>query len=141
MDRNSHPQQHELRKEEQRGALGLWQKLAALVSALWLIGLPVYLMADSNRRANEFYTWCVTVESKIASDMASPEVVETPEQQQEKCRRAARFMTPTVLAQTLVVGNADTWTLWTLMLGPVVALWFITASIYMLLQWLRIARQ
>ena len=34
-------------------------------------------------------------------------------------------MTPTVLAQTLIAGNADTVTLWFFMLAPLVIFWVI----------------
>ena len=47
------------------------------------------------------------------------------EQQHEACWRTAKFMTPTVLAQTLIAGNADTATLWFFMLGPLVIFWAI----------------
>src|ERR1700731_2278718 len=77
-----------------------WQKIGVLASFLWLIGLPIYLMTDSNRRASEFYNWCRKVESNLAFEM-------TAEQQHDTCWRSAKFMTPTVLAQTLIAGNAD----------------------------------
>lgn len=93
-----------------------WQKIAVAVSVIWMIGMPIYIMIDSNRRANEFYTACRSLESNLASDM-------TPEQQHERCWRSAKFMTPGVLAQTLIAGNADTATMWFLMLGPLVIFW------------------
>ena len=95
-----------------------WRKIGVAVSALWLIGLPMFVMLDSNRRANEFYTWCRSAESRYAAEM-------TPQQQVEWCSRAAGFMTPTVLAQVLVAGNADTFAMWSLMLGPVAVFWLI----------------
>ena len=95
-----------------------WQKIAVLVSILWMIGLPIYLMIDSNRRASEFYNVCRKVESNLAFEM-------TAEQQHEACWRSAKFMTPTVLAQTLIAGNADTATLWFFMLAPLVIFWAI----------------
>src|SRR3984893_6834598 len=78
-----------------------WQKIGVLASFLWLISLPIYLMTDSNRRASEFYNWCRKVESNLAFEM-------TAEQQHDTCWRSAKFMTPPVLAQTLIAGNADT---------------------------------
>ena len=95
-----------------------WQKIAVLVSILWMIGLPIYLMIDSNRRASEFCNVCRKVESNLAFEM-------TAEQQHEACWRSAKFMTPTVLAQTLIAGNADTVTLWFFMLAPLVIFWVI----------------
>src|SRR5262245_45388297 len=86
------------RKSEARTLRGAamtgWQKIGVTLSVLWLIGLPIYIMVDSNRRASEFYAWCRNVESKIASNMTS-------EEQHEWCSRSAKFMTPTVLAQVL----------------------------------------
>jgi hypothetical protein len=93
-----------------------------VLTVLWMIGLPIYVMADSNRRASEFYAWCRSVESNSASDII-------PEQQHEACWRSAKFMTPSVLAETLIAGNADTATLWTFILGPVVILWIVGSII------------
>ena len=74
-----------------------WQKFGVLVSIVWMIGLPICVMIDSNRRASEFYNMCRKVESNLASAM-------TTEQQHEACWRSAKFITPTVLAQTLIAG-------------------------------------
>ena len=95
-----------------------WQKIGVLVSILWMIGLPICVMIDSNRRASEFYNVCRKVEPNIGSDLST-------EQQHEACWRSAKFMTPTVLAHTLIAGNADTVTLWFFMLGPPAIFWAI----------------
>ena len=95
-----------------------WRKIGVVISVLWLIGLPIFVMVDSNRRASQFYAWCRSTEPHFASDV-------TPEQQDEWCSRAAGFMTPTVLVQVLIAGNADTFTIWSLMLGPVAVFWLI----------------
>jgi hypothetical protein len=99
------------------------RKIAVLVSALWLIGLPIFVMFDSNRRAGEFFTWCRSAESRYAADM-------TPEQQLEFCTRSARFMSPSLLMQVLIAGSADTFTLWILMLGPIAAFWLMTGLVF-----------
>jgi hypothetical protein len=39
-------------------------------------------------------------------------------------------MTPTVLAHTLIAGNTDTVTLWSLMLVPLVIFWLIGGVIF-----------
>jgi hypothetical protein len=82
------------------------QKIGVLVSILWMVGLPICVMIDSNRRASEFYDMCRKVESNLGSDLGT-----------EQQHGTAKFMTPTVLAQTLIAGNADTATLWFFMLG------------------------
>ena len=95
-----------------------WRKIGVVVSALWLIGLPIFVMFDSNRHASEFYAWCRSVEPRYATDL-------TPDQQLELCTRSARFMTPSLLVQVLIAGNVDTFAMWILMLGPVAVFWFI----------------
>jgi hypothetical protein len=107
-----------------------WQKIGVLASLLWLIGLPIYLMTDSNRRASEFYNWCRKVESNLAFEM-------TAEQQHDTCWRSAKFMTPPVLAQTLIAGNADTVTLWSFMLAPLVIFWGIWGIMLATVRWKR----
>ena len=100
-----------------------WRKIGVVISALWLIGLPVLVMIDSNRRASEFYAWCRSVETHYPVDM-------TPEQQLELCTRSAKFMTPSLLAQVLIAGNADTFAMWILMLGPVAAFWLVFIIVF-----------
>ena len=107
-----------------------WQKIGVLASFLWLIGLPIYLMMDSNQRASEFYNWCRKVESNLAFEM-------TAEQQHDACWRSAKFMTPPVLAQTLIAGNADTVTLWAFMLVPLAIFWSIWGIILATMRWKR----
>jgi hypothetical protein len=89
-----------------------------VISLFWLVGLPIYLTVDSNRRADEFYKWCQSLGPNISFER-------TAEQQHEICWRSARFITPKVMAHTLIAGNADTVTLWSLMLAPVAIFWFI----------------
>ena len=107
-----------------------WQKIGVTLSVLWLIGLPIYVMVDSNRRPSEFYARCRNVESKITFNMTS-------EEQPEWCSRSAKFMTPTVLAQVLIAGNADTLTMWFFMLGPIVVFWLIGGIIFAAVRSLR----
>jgi len=106
------------------GAAITWRKVGVVISALWLIGLPIYVMIDSNRRAGEFYAWCRSAESRYTADM-------TPEQQLEWCSRSAGFMTPSVLAQVLIAGNGDTFAMWSLMLGPIAVFWLIFCIIFL----------
>jgi hypothetical protein len=108
-----------------------WQKIGILLSIIWMIGIPIYVMIDSNRRANEFYGMCRRLESSIASDST------TAEQQHETCWRSAKFMTPSGLVQTLIAGNADTITLWSFILGPLVIFWIAGGLLHATVRWIR----
>jgi hypothetical protein len=106
-----------------------WQRIGVVISVLWLIALPIYLTMDSNGRASVFYNWCRSVNSTFSE--------RTTEQQHELCWRSAGFITPKVMAHTLIAGNADTATLWSLMLGPVVIFWIIGGIIFAMVRWMR----
>jgi hypothetical protein len=108
-----------------------WQKIGIVLSIIWMICIPIYVMIDSNRRANEFYGMCRRLESSIAFD--SP----TAEQQHEICWRSAKFMTPSGLVQTLIAGNADTITLWSFILGPLVIFWIAGGLLLATVRWIR----
>jgi hypothetical protein len=47
------------------------QKIGVLVSILWMVGLPICVMIDSNRRASEFYDMCRKVKSNLGSDLGT----------------------------------------------------------------------
>jgi hypothetical protein len=108
-----------------------WLKIVILLSIIWMIVIPIYVMIDSNRRANEFYDMCRRLESSIASDLT------TAEQQYEICWRSAKFMTPSGLVQTLIAGNADTITLWFFILGPLVIFWIAGGLLLATVRWIR----
>jgi hypothetical protein len=109
-----------------------WRTIGVVLSLIWLIALPIYVMFDSNRRADEFYSWCRSVESRVAPDSQASgtnEFAEISRQQEENCRKSAMFMTPAILVETLIAGTGDTLALWSLMLGPVVICWLIAGII------------
>jgi hypothetical protein len=106
------------------------QRIGVVISLIWLVGLPIYLTVDSNRRASNFYNWCRSVEANFSFET-------TPEQQHETCWRSARFITPKVTVHALIAGNADTATLWFLMLGPVVILWLVGGIVFTTVRWIK----
>lgn len=42
-------------------SLSAWQRIGVVISVLWLVGLPIYLMINHNRHEQEFLSWCVGV--------------------------------------------------------------------------------
>ena len=96
-----------------------------------LVDRPANLSDDGlEPAASEFYNWCRKVESNLAFEM-------TAEQQHDTCWRSAKFMTPPVLAQTLIAGNADTVTLWSFMLVPLAIFWSIWGIMLGTVRWKR----
>jgi hypothetical protein len=78
------------------------------LSVLWLIGLPIYVLADTNLRASKILDSCMSVVKNI-----------------DWCLPGAGFVTPREMAHTLVAGDRDTVVLWGLMVGPIIVFWLI----------------
>ena len=76
---------------------------------LGLIGLPIYVLLDTNQRASETLGWCMSVVNNI-----------------DWCLPGAGFVSPREMAHNLVVGDRNTVVLWGLMLGPIIGFWLIT---------------
>ena len=85
--------------------------MGAVISVLWLIGLPTYLVVHSSMNANHLYDECM----KSFADL-------TREEQHETCLTSSHLgaVTPRIIGHALIAGNSDTAALWTMMLGPVV---------------------
>ena len=104
------------------------QKIGVLVSVLWLIGFPTYLVVHSGMNAGHLYEECL----KSFPDL-------TIEEQHETCWNSSYLgaVTPKVIANALIAGNSDTLTLWSMMLGPVVLLWAIGVITLDAVPWIR----
>jgi hypothetical protein len=86
-----------------------WQRMGVVISVLWLIGLPIYLLVDANRQASKALALCLSVAR------TDPEM--------HWCQADVRFVTPSEMAHAFVAGNNDAIALWALMLGPIIICW------------------
>jgi hypothetical protein len=75
-------------------------RVAVLLSVLWLIGLPIYVLVDTNQRASEILGSCMSVVNNI-----------------DWCLPGAGFMSPREMAHNLVARDRNTIVLWGLMVG------------------------
>ena len=95
-----------------------WQRIGVVISVLWLMGFPIVLMMDTNRRTGERYASCLKI-----TDGASRGPARAQEQQ---CRDDFNTWTmpPATLVSLLLTGK-EAWLLWTMILAPVVAIWIV----------------
>ena len=84
------------------------QRVGVLLSVLWLIGLPIYVLVDTNQRASETLGSCMSVVNNI-----------------DWCLPGAGFVSPREIAHNLVAGDRNTAVLWALMVGPIIGFWLI----------------
>jgi hypothetical protein len=38
-----------------------WQRIGVVISVLWMVGFPIFLMVDTNRQASEMYQGCLRI--------------------------------------------------------------------------------
>ena len=118
-----------------------WQRIGVVISALWLIGLPSYLLIETNLRADNRYNACRAGSFQLASEWAKSGKRDLADAEDraahEKCSDAASYFTPSDLARTLVAGNFETAVAWTLLLLPIALVWLIGGIVFGTVRWVR----
>ena len=85
------------------------RRLGVMLSVLWLIGLPIYVLIDTNQRASETLGSCMSVVNNI-----------------DWCLPGAGLVSPREMIHNLVGGDRNTVVLWALMMGPIIGFWLIS---------------
>ena len=83
-------------------------RVGVLLSILWLIGLPIYVLVKTNQRASETLGSCMSIINNI-----------------DWCLPGAGFVSPREMSHNLVSGDRNTVVLWGLMVGPIIGFWLI----------------
>ena len=118
-----------------------WQRIGMLISVLWFIGTPIYLMVDTNNSAGAVYQSCIR-----SADLAfQPGGFEgdNPGELKAAERRCARTfdnmrMSPRKLMRLLLgMEGEDTPIVWTIILGPIILLWLVGSATFAMVRWVR----
>ena len=118
-----------------------WPGIGVLISVLWLVGVPIYLMVDTNNTAKVIYQSCIR-----SADLAfEPGRFEgdNPGQLQTAERRCARSfqntrMSPAKLTRLLLGQEVeDALIVWTIILVPIGLLWLVGGVIFVTAHWIR----
>src|SRR5262249_57203663 len=93
-----------------------WQRLGVLISVLWLVGMPIYLMVDTNNTAGVVYQSCIR-SADLAFEAGGFEGDKPGEVKGGGQGGAPTFFNKTILPRkpvgvALVVGGGGTPTLW-----------------------------
>jgi hypothetical protein len=83
-------------------------RVGVLLSVLWLIGLPICVLVNTNQRASKTFGSCMSVVKNI-----------------NWCLPGAGFVSTREIAHNLVAGDRNTVVLWSLMVGPIIIFWLI----------------
>src|SRR5260221_1438552 len=109
-----------------------WQRIGVVISVLWVIGLPNYLVVSSGISAGKEYEQCL--------EKPLPNL--TSEEKHDICwsissHWAIDTITWKTVGYTLFVGNSDTVALWSMMLGPIVIFWLVGSITLATIRWIR----
>ena len=115
--------------------MSAWQSIGLVISVLWALGLPIYLMADTNRKANDFYMWCLTLSYQKIQPGTSTQDLELA---QTNCRYAHQqsVMPPAKLLQLLTTDKAAG-IVWLIILVPIAIFWVVSATVLSTVRWIQ----
>ncbi len=109
--------------------MGGWQRIGAVISVLWLIGSPIYLLVTENEPADRSYAACIedslTTSTRMREKGQQDEADAWELHSYDWCLRAAGYMSPVGLAHAFLEGNYHSAMLWGFLLGPIALLWLV----------------
>jgi hypothetical protein len=110
-----------------------WQRLGVVISVLWLVGAPIYFVADMNQTAFRVLGMCYSAGS--SSDQTDFDRT----QREATCNAQLEEMTWSTqkLFNTLFTYNKDRGVLWAMLLVPLVIFWLFEAVIIGTVRWVR----
>jgi hypothetical protein len=104
-----------------------WQRIGVLISILWLIASPTYLLVTKNQAANKSYAACI--ESSLTTGTHLRYIGQNDQadawerHSKDWCVGGAGYMSPVGLAHSLLEGSYRSAILWGVFLGPIALLW------------------
>jgi hypothetical protein len=118
-----------------------WQRIGVLISVLWLVGMPIYLMVDTNNTAGVVYQSCIR-SADLAFEAGGFEG-DNPGELKAAERRCARSFYKMRMSPGKLVGlllgreGEETLTVWTTILVPVVLFWLVGVAALATVRWIR----
>jgi|PersoiStandDraft_1058852.scaffolds.fasta_scaffold126347_1 hypothetical protein len=118
-----------------------WQRIGVLISVLWFVGMPIYLMVDTNNTAEAVYQSCIR-SADLAFEPGGFEG-DNPGELKSAERRCARSynnmrMSPRKLMRLLLGREGEeTLTVWTMILVPIVLFWLVGGATFATVRWIR----
>ena len=116
-----------------------WQRIGVVISVLWLIASPIYLLVTKNEAANKTYAACIEESSMTSTRMRQMGQYDQADawehHSNDWCLRAAGYMSPVGLAHALLEGSYHSAVLWGVLLGPVALLWLVGSLVIGTVRW------
>lgn len=118
-----------------------WQQIGVLISILWFLGIPIYLVVNTNKTAEVVYQSCIR-SADLAFEPGGFEG-DNPGELKTAERRCARSfdhmrMSPGKLIRLLLGRDSDeTLTVWAIILLPIALFWLAGGATITAVRWIR----
>jgi hypothetical protein len=118
-----------------------WQRISVLISVLWFVWIPIYLMINTNNTAGVVYQSCIR-SADLAFEPGGFEG-DNPGELRTAERRCARSfdnsrMSPGKLMRLLLGREGEeTLTVWTVILVPILLFWLVGTATFATVRWIR----
>jgi hypothetical protein len=118
-----------------------WQRIGVLISVLWFVGMPIYLMVDTNNTAAAVYQSCIR-SADLAFEPGGFEGDNPGELKVAEQRCARSFynmrMPPRKLMRLLLgMEGEETPIVWAIILGPIILFWLVGGATFATVRWVR----
>jgi hypothetical protein len=116
-----------------------WQRIGVVISAIWLVVVPIYLMVSQNNRASELYGDCFSSAYRDFGPGGYQSNSTNFDAAKQRCTEVhdKLAMPPDKLLRFLRGEDKDSWLIWAMMLVPLAAFWMISGLIFSTVRWIR----
>jgi hypothetical protein len=118
-----------------------WRRIGVLISLLWFVGIPIYLIVNTNNTAGVVYQSCIR-SADLAFEPGGFEG-DNPGELKVAERRCARSfdnmrMSPGKLIRLLLGRDSEeTRIVWTIILVPIAFFWLVGSAAVATVRWIR----
>jgi hypothetical protein len=121
--------------------LGGWQRVGVVISALWLVAFPIYLMVDQNSRASEMHRLCFSsAYSRLGpSGWAGNKPAELKTAEDQCMASFVRMHAPPAKMLRLMAGleGTDSLVFWAIIGVPLLLFWLVAGGVIVTVRWVR----
>ena len=116
-----------------------WQRIGVVISILWLIGVPIYLMVDQNQSASRVYESCLQnaylIYGPVGYEGDNPAEFHLASQRCLETRNQM-FMSPKKFIGVLLSQDKESWVIWIAMFVPLALFWVIGGVVIATVRWI-----
>lgn len=118
-----------------------WQRIGVLISVLWFVGMPIYVMVDATSTAGVVYQSCIR-----SADLAfqpggfegdNPGELKSAERQCARSYNNMRMSPRKLMRLLLGREGEETLTVWTMILVPIVLFWLVGGATFATVRWVQ----